>query len=197
MAVHYRPAGAARKSNPAPAGQLSQPSYKLPRCSNTLLQVPLSSALPFLEGALWGASERRRTAAVARNLRRSEHVALLGQLADERQRWVLGAAIAGGGRQKQGAQVGQRQGRRRLNRLLNRRRPLLYRSVLLTPERNCSLCFKRVGTAALVAFPTGLLAHYSCWRRASGGGGGGTTGAAAGAAGAAGAAAGNRYQLWA
>lgn len=49
-------------------------------------QVPLSSALPFLEGALWGASERRRAASVARNLRRSEHVGLLGQLADERQR---------------------------------------------------------------------------------------------------------------
>lgn len=50
------------------------------------LQVPLASALPFLEGALWGASERRRAAALARNLRRSEHVSLLGQLADERQR---------------------------------------------------------------------------------------------------------------
>ncbi|PRW34079.1 glycoside hydrolase isoform A [Chlorella sorokiniana] len=98
-------------------------------------EVPLSSALPFLEGALWGASERRRTAALARNLRRSEHIALLGQLADERQR-----------------------------------------SVLLTPERNCSICYKRVGTAALVAFPTGLLAHYSCYRRASG------SGAAAGGA---------------
>ncbi|KAL4430543.1 hypothetical protein ABPG77_005783 [Micractinium sp. CCAP 211/92] len=91
-------------------------------------EVALSSALPFLEGALWGAGERRRSAAVARSLRRSEHVRLLGQLADARQR-----------------------------------------SVLLTPERNCSICYKRVGTAALVAFPSGLLAHYSCWRRASSG----------------------------
>ena len=46
----------------------------------------------------------------------------------------------------------------------------LCRRVLLTPERNCSLCFKRVGTSALVAFPSGLLAHYSCYRRTSGGG---------------------------
>jgi hypothetical protein len=48
------------------------------------------------------------------------------------------------------------------------------RSILLTPERNCSICYKRIGTAALVAFPWGLLAHYSCHRRASGAGG--TTG---------------------
>jgi hypothetical protein len=52
-------------------------------------QVPLTSALPFLEGALWGAGERRRTAALARNLRRSEQVTLLGELADVRSRWVL------------------------------------------------------------------------------------------------------------
>ena len=59
------------------------------------MQVALPSALPFLEGALWGAGERRRFAAVARSLRRSEHVGLLGQLADARQRWVHPAA--GGG----------------------------------------------------------------------------------------------------
>lgn len=111
-----------------------------------VLQASLASALPFLEGALWGAAERRRAAAVARSLRRSEHIGLLGQLADARQR-----------------------------------------SVLLTPERNCSICFKRVGTAALVTFPSSLLAHYSCWRRTSGGGqlagaGAGTTAAAAAAA---------------
>ena len=41
---------------------------------------------------------------------------------------------------------------------------------MLTPERNCSICYKRVGTAALVVFPTGLLAHYSCQRRVSGAG---------------------------
>ena len=42
--------------------------------------------------------------------------------------------------------------------------------MVLTPERNCSICYKRVGTAALVVFPTGLLAHYSCQRRVSGAG---------------------------
>lgn len=51
---------------------------------------------------------------------------------------------------------------------------------MLTPERNCSICYKRVGTAALVAFPSGLLAHYSCFRRASGSSAGG--GSAAGGA---------------
>ena len=66
-----------------------------PRAWLVPTQVPLASALPFLEGALWGAGERRRTAAVARNLRRSEHVGLLGELADARQRWVgAGAAEA-------------------------------------------------------------------------------------------------------
>lgn len=55
---------------------------------------------------------------------------------------------------------------------------------MLTPERNCSICYKRVGTAALVVFPTGLLAHYSCYRRASGGGqGGGGGGGIAGSSG--------------
>ncbi|KAL4436979.1 hypothetical protein ABPG75_004118 [Micractinium tetrahymenae] len=93
-----------------------------------LLPGEVALPLPFLEGALWGAGERRRSAAVARSLRRAEHVGLLGQLADAQQR-----------------------------------------SILLTPERNCSICYKRVGTAALVAFPSGLLAHYSCWRRASSG----------------------------
>ncbi|KAI3425935.1 hypothetical protein D9Q98_007907 [Chlorella vulgaris] len=89
-------------------------------------EVPLTSALPFLEGALWGAGERRRTAALARNLRRSEQVTLLGELADVRSR-----------------------------------------STLLTPERNCSICYKRIGAAALVVFPTSMLAHYSCYRRAA------------------------------
>lgn len=63
---------------------------------------------------------------------------------------------------------------------------VLCSRILLTPERNCSLCFKRVGTAALVTFPSGLLAHYSCYRRtaaasgASGGGGSATAAAAVG-----------------
>lgn len=39
---------------------------------------------------------------------------------------------------------------------------------MLTPERGCSLCYKRIGTSAFVAFPSGLLAHYSCYRRSSG-----------------------------
>jgi hypothetical protein len=57
--------------------------------------VPLSSALPFLQGALWGGGERRRAAAIARSLHRAEQVALLGELADARQRWGEGAAQGG------------------------------------------------------------------------------------------------------
>ena len=47
--------------------------------------LPLPSALPFLEGALWGAAERRRAAALARSLRRGEHLQLLWELAQARQ----------------------------------------------------------------------------------------------------------------
>lgn len=43
--------------------------------------LPLPSALPFLEGALWGAGERRRAAALGRSLRRGEHLQLLWELA--------------------------------------------------------------------------------------------------------------------
>ena len=47
--------------------------------------LPLPSALPFLEGALWGAGERRRRAALARSLRRGEHLQLLWELAQAKQ----------------------------------------------------------------------------------------------------------------
>ena len=157
-------------------------------CHHTAPQVPLSSALPFLEGALWGASERRRTAALARNLRRSEHISLLGQLADERQRWVLSGCLSSGVALIQlfmrgcfgPCDLAHPPAPTRLPPCAACLPLPCRRSVLLTPERNCSICYKRVGTAALVAFPTGLLAHFSCYRRVSGGGGG--SGGAAGAA---------------
>lgn len=47
--------------------------------------LPLPSALPFLEGALWGAGERQRRAALARSLRRGEHLQLLWELAQAKQ----------------------------------------------------------------------------------------------------------------
>ena len=94
-------------------------------------RVALAAALPFLEGALWGAGERRRAAAVAKNLRRSEQVGLLGEVMECRQR-----------------------------------------AITVTPERACSLCYKRVGSAAFVALPSGMLRHYSCHRRAAVNGGG-------------------------
>ena len=95
-------------------------------------RVALGAALPFLEGALRGAGERRRAASVAKNLRRSEQVGLLGEEMECRQR-----------------------------------------AITVTPERACSLCFKRVGSAAFVALPSGMLRHYSCHRRAAANGGGG------------------------
>lgn len=95
-------------------------------------EAPLPTALPFLEGGLMGAGERRRAAALTRNLRRAEQVGLLARLAAEKQR-----------------------------------------SILLTPERACSLCYKRIGSAAFVALPAGLLTHYSCYRKEAAAGGGG------------------------
>ena len=32
-------------------------------------------------------------------------------------------------------------------------------------ERACSMCHKRIGNAAFVAYPNGTLAHYSCYKR--------------------------------
>lgn len=42
---------------------------------------------------------------------------------------------------------------------------LLCRSVVVSFERACSLCHKRIGSAAFVAYPSGGLAHYSCYKR--------------------------------
>lgn len=38
-------------------------------------------------------------------------------------------------------------------------------SIMLTQERSCSLCLKRLGVAAFVHLPGGSLAHYSCFKR--------------------------------
>ncbi|GIL77647.1 hypothetical protein Vretifemale_7143 [Volvox reticuliferus] len=59
--------------------------------------------------------------------------------------------------------------------------------IIVTSERACSLCHKRLGGAAFVSYPGGLLAHYSCHMRHTGGygsaepasGGGGGAAAAA------------------
>lgn len=97
--MHSRPFLVVCLVNCLAASRSSSPSWRscVTPCPAIILacwlllvaQVPLTSALPFLEGALWGAGERRRTAALARNLRRSEQVTLLGELADVRSRWVL------------------------------------------------------------------------------------------------------------
>ena len=43
------------------------------------------------------------------------------------------------------------------------------RSVVVTFERACHLCYKRIGGSAFVAYPDGALAHYSCYKRNSNG----------------------------
>ena len=35
----------------------------------------------------------------------------------------------------------------------------------MTFERACKTCHKRIGNAAFVADPQGMLAHYSCYKR--------------------------------
>jgi Vam6/Vps39-like protein vacuolar protein sorting-associated protein 39 len=44
------------------------------------------------------------------------------------------------------------------------------RSCVVSAERACCLCHKRLGAAALVAYPNGSVAHFSCYKRASNGG---------------------------
>ncbi len=41
------------------------------------------------------------------------------------------------------------------------------RSVLVSQERACSMCYKRLANAAFAAYPNGMLVHYSCYRRAA------------------------------
>jgi hypothetical protein len=43
--------------------------------------------------------------------------------------------------------------------------------LLVSSERACSLCHKRLGGAVLVSYPGGLLAHYLCHKRHAGGAG--------------------------
>jgi hypothetical protein len=40
------------------------------------------------------------------------------------------------------------------------------RSVVLTSDRACCMCHKRIGGSVLVAHPGGALAHYLCYKRA-------------------------------
>lgn len=43
----------------------------------------------------------------------------------------------------------------------------MSRSLTITEERACSMCFKRIGTTAFVATDGGaLLQHFSCYKRA-------------------------------
>lgn len=37
----------------------------------------------------------------------------------------------------------------------------------MTYERACSICHKRIGSSAFVAYPQGTLAHYSCYKRSA------------------------------
>ncbi len=39
------------------------------------------------------------------------------------------------------------------------------RSILVTSDRACSICHKRIGSSVFVGYPSGQLAHYLCHRR--------------------------------
>ena len=57
-------------------------------CLSRLLhvQVPLKAALPFLEGALRAAAEKRRNSSIVKSLRRSENLQLREEVIRCRQR---------------------------------------------------------------------------------------------------------------
>ena len=52
----------------------------------------------------------------------------------------------------------------------------------MTYERACSICHKRIGSSAFVAYPQGTLAHYSCYKRSAEPLGSSSQGALAGSA---------------
>ncbi len=51
------------------------------------LQVPLKAAIPFLEGALRAAAEKRRNSSIVKSLRRSENLQLREEVIKCRQRY--------------------------------------------------------------------------------------------------------------
>ena len=68
---------------------VTQPWTSLGQAHLLLLQVPLKTMLPFLEGALRSAGEKRRNAAVVRSLRRSENLQVREENVHCKQRYVL------------------------------------------------------------------------------------------------------------
>ena len=54
---------------------------------HTIVQVPLKAALPFLEGALRAAAEKRRNSSIVKSLRRSENLQLREEVIRCRQRY--------------------------------------------------------------------------------------------------------------
>ncbi|KAK9829459.1 hypothetical protein WJX72_005979 [[Myrmecia] bisecta] len=89
-------------------------------------EVPLHVVLPFLEGAIRGAGEQRRNAAVVKSLRKSENLQIWEELIRCKQRHFI-----------------------------------------VSSERACTICHKRIGSSAFVAYPDGTLVHYSCYKRTS------------------------------
>lgn len=39
------------------------------------------------------------------------------------------------------------------------------RGVVVSLDRACCLCHRRMGTSALVVYPNNMLAHYACYKR--------------------------------
>ena len=57
------------------------------------MQVPLKAAIPFLEGALRAAAEKRRNSSIVKSLRRSENLQLREEVIKCRQRYTTHSAF--------------------------------------------------------------------------------------------------------
>ena len=129
------------------------------------VQVSLKAVLPFLEGAVRGAGEQARNALVIRSLRRSEHIQLQEQLARLRQRQAFLLCVLP--LQCTGSLL-------HVKVLIRGSRILgcsmcpslcVCRSIVVTAERACGICHKRISTSVFVGYPDGSLVHYSCFKR--------------------------------
>lgn len=118
------------------------------------MQVPLKTCLPFLKGSLQSGGEQRRNAAIVRSLRRAENLGVREEGIKCKQRCAI---ISTSNATEFASQ----------NFILQKCQEyaMRCRSVVVSFERACRLCHKRIGSAAFVAYPGGPLAHYSCYKR--------------------------------
>lgn len=104
--------------------------------------LPLQAVAPFLCGALKGCQEQQRRLAVVRSLRRGV---------------MLVAHCCAYKTPRAGDYVG-------VHEALVRAR---QRRHVVDQERACGVCHKRLGAGVLVALPSGVLQHYTCYQRST------------------------------